>query len=880
MKLSFTCFLLFLVCGRGNSQSLEKKIDSLIARANYADAIKFINSSGQKSDLLQNKEAEALMGLGKIAEAEGTLAKINGSDAFTKAITQNNLGYLSMIKGRSDLAEDLLGQSRDGFKLLGKENTKESARCFSNLCFLYSSNKKLSQAEENGLQALQIRQSIFGGESEEVAASLNDLGLVYGQTDPEKGLSHYEQALAIYERLYDKDHPKIAVASTNIGLMYFELKLYGDAILNFETAQSIWKKTYPNGHPNEALALLNLGRTYTMMKNTKASLEYYDKALAIFKKYYGAKHPDIATVYNLTGSIKLDQNDYKGALADFQNAICANSPTFSDQNVLSNPSVKNFYNGKVLLYTLQLKAKGFESRHYGKTLKLQDLKLALMTLKSCDSLIDNIRHNSTNENDKIELGTLANEVYEDGVRIAYSISDLTPFSMTFQETAFYFAEKSKSAVLQESIADTQAKSFAGIPLDLIEQEKSQKSTIAFLAQKLSEKPSPDEEKYLRSALFNSNLEYQQFIKKLEADYPSYYNLKFSSTMPSVADLQRAIQPKQAVVSYFMAEKSKKLFQFVVTSKKFKIVSRSIPETFDRLTKGFVNSLLRSDFRTYKEAQEVAQIVKPQVPSSINSIIIIPSGRIGSLPLESMPYKKARGEGFKEVTFFVDRWAISYEFAAGLMLQKAKEKAEKKAPNLFLCAPIHFSEEQNLGDLPGTEREVDAIAKLFPNQSKVFTYDRASEAAMKSPGIQDYNYLHLATHGIVDAKDPAQSEIFLSSGDGEDGNLFCREIYNMGLRADLVVLSACETGLGKFSKGEGVIGLSRALTYAGAKNMIVSFWKVSDESTAELMISFYQQVIKNNYQNLSDALRKAKIDIIKSDRYSSPYYWAPFFLIGK
>lgn len=880
MKLLGAISLLFFVQALSSAQSIEKKLDSLIARANYSEAIQMINSADKKSDFLLNKEAEALMGLGKIIEAESILVKIDDSDSITSAVTQNNLGYLNMIKGRSDLAQDLLEQSRDGFKRLGKENTKEGARCFSNLCFLYSSNKKLGQAEENGLQALQIRQSIFGSESEEVAASLNDLGLVYGQTDPDKGLSHYEQALAIYEKLYDKDHPKIAVASTNIGLMYFELKLYGDAIVNFETAQSIWKKTYPNGHPNEALVLLNLGRTYTMMKNTKVALEYYEDALAIFKKYYGAKHPDIATVYNLAGSIKLDQNNYQGALSDFQHALCANVPTFNDENVSINPSVKHFYNGKVLLYSLQLKAKALESQHYGKTLKLQDLKFALVTLKSCDSLIDNIRHGSTNENDKIELGSLANEVYEDGVRIAYSISELTPASKVYKEAAFYFAEKSKSAVLQESIADTQAKSFAGIPLELIEQEKDQKSTIAFLAQKLSEKPNPEEENYLRSALFNSNLEYQHFIKKLEADYPSYYNLKFSSAMPSVAEIQRVIQPTQAVVSYFIAEKSKKLFQFVVTSKTFKIISRSIPEDFDRLSKGFVNSLLHSDFRTYKDAQAVSRLVRPHVPVSIRRVIIIPSGRIGSLPLESMPYKKVRGEDFKGVTFFVDRWAMSYEFAAGLMLQKAKEKAAKKTTNLFLCAPIRFSEDQNLNDLPGTEREVDEIAKLFPSQSRIFTRTNASEAILKSKNIQDYNYLHLATHGIVDARDPAQSEIFLTNGEGEDGNLFCREIYNMNLRADLVVLSACETGLGKFSKGEGVIGLSRALTYAGAKNIIVSFWKVSDESTAELMISFYKHLIENNHQDLSDALRQAKMDIIKSGQYSSPYYWAPFFLIGK
>jgi CHAT domain-containing protein/Tfp pilus assembly protein PilF len=879
MKRTLIVIILIVVSIKGIAQPIEKKIDSLLIRAEYAKAIQLINSYPTKSVALQNKEAEALMSSGKFNEAEAVLSKLNSDDPINKAITQTNLGYLNLLKGRNDLAQENLEQARDGFKQIGKDKTKEAARCFSNLSLVYWSSGKFSQAEENGLLALQLRQSIFGTESEEAAASMNDLGLVYGSTDANKGLDYYEKVLGIYEKFYGEDHPKIAIAKTNIGLMYFNLKLYGDAVVNFESSQAIWEKTYPNGHPNEAISLINLGRTYTQMKNTKAALEYYEKALMIYKKSYGEKHPDIAVVYNQTGYIKLEDNKYEVALTDFQNALCANSPTFNELSTRKNPDIRNFYNGKVLLFSFRLKAQAFESLHYGKTLKLQDLKFALQTLQSCDSLIDNIRHNSSNENDKIELGSLANEVYEDGVRIAYAISELTPNSQSYRETAFYFAEKSKSAVLQESIADAQAKSFAGIPLELIEEEQNKKTTIAFLSQRLSEKPNPEEEKSLRSLLFNTNIEYQQFIKKLETDYPAYYNLKYSSATPSVADVQKIVLPLQAVVSYFIADKNKKLYQFVITQKKFKITSRSLPENFDRSCKGFINSLLYSDFKTYKNSYSLAKLLKPNVPKSVKSIVVIPSGKIGSLPLEAMPLK-ITDDGFNGSSFFIDRWAISYEFAAGLMLQKAKDKRDKKSSGIFLCAPIHFTENQSLSDLLGTEKEVNAIAELFPNQSKISTNADANETTLKSKEIKNYTYLHLATHGIVDSSDPSLSQIFLNGSETEDGNLFCKEIYNMNMGSDLVVLSACETGLGKFSKGEGVIGLSRALTYAGAKNIIVSFWKVSDESTAELMISFYKHLIENKDQNFSKAIRQAKVDIIKTGKYSSPYYWAPFVLIGK
>ena len=133
--------------------------------------------------------------------------------------------------------------------------------------------------------------------------------------------------------------------------------------------------------------------------------------------------------------------------------------------------------------------------------------------------------------------------------------------------------------------------------------------------------------------------------------------------------------------------------------------------------------------------------------------------------------------------------------------------------------------------------------------------------------------------MVDEKDPELSRIFLqNSSQTEDGNLFAGEIYNLELEANLVTLSACQTGLGKISKGEGVIGLSRALVYAGAKNIIVSFWSVADQSTADLMRDFYQKMLESK-SGYSQNLRQAKLQMIRSENFSAPYYWAPFILIG-
>jgi CHAT domain-containing protein len=151
---------------------------------------------------------------------------------------------------------------------------------------------------------------------------------------------------------------------------------------------------------------------------------------------------------------------------------------------------------------------------------------------------------------------------------------------------------------------------------------------------------------------------------------------------------------------------------------------------------------------------------------------------------------------------------------------------------------------------------------------------------KSADISGYKYLHLATHGIVHESKPELSRIFLSPDATEDGSLYSGEIFGLSINADLVALSACETGLGKIEKGEGIIGLSRSLMYAGAKNMMVSLWQVSDASTSELMIEFYRQHLHHSTNmKFADDLRKAKLGLLKGDTYQDPYYWAPFVLIG-
>ena len=876
--------VLFLVAFELQSQVNDfRKIDSLINESSYVQANQEIDNQlkmGMRPFELLIRKSRVFILLGQFDAAEKNQNQVGQESLsdFEKAIAKATTGFLQLNKGKFDDAEESLQEAQSLFNQSGKTNTLEAAQCLSYLATLYSSTGKSKQAEENQLISFQIRQNLFSARHPEIAAAYNDLGFVYSLIDPDKALDNYEKALPIYMGSYGNDHPKIAQAYTNIGLMYGKLELYGDAQNNFESALRIWKKLYPNGHPNQAIVLLNLGRTYSQLKNDKAAKAYYQLALAQYKKAYANKHPDISSTYNLLGGLSLSENKFDSALFYFQQALIANSPEFNSSDIETNPKAQSFYNGQVMLYSIRYKAQVLEEKYLNKTIKESDLTLALKCLQTGDSLVDILRQNSRDEGDKIALGVLANDTYEDGVRVAHHLSEVTAKPAYYREIAFYFAEKSKSAVLLESIADANAKSFAGIPQELVEHEKTLKADIALYAQKLAQKPDPNQEQELRRTLFNLNDKYETFTKKLEQDYPEYFNLKFNKATPTAGSIQKLIPEGTAVISYFIADKGHRLYIFTLSQKKFSIINRPIPEKFDRLIKGFNNSLFYSDPHTYSQTgPQLSNLLIPKLNRSVNDVIIIPSGGLGTLPFEALPFGKVINKNSFENQFWVNRFSIGYEFSTSLIAQKNSKKSNGES-SIFLCAPIKFA-NQNLGELPGTEAEVTFIANLFGQNARLIKLNEATETQVKEAELKNYKYLHFATHGIVDEESPELSRIFLKESKSDDGDLFSGEIYNLSLNADLVALSACQTGLGKVSKGEGVIGLSRALVYAGARNIMVSFWSVSDESTSQLMTGFYQNALASSNPVFRENLQQVKIRMINEKKYGAPYYWAPFVLIG-
>lgn len=849
----------------------------------------FSSSKAQTTGEKTLKEAEVLVQKGQYVEAEKAiipvLATLPNTPTPTLANLQRTLASCQLEIGRNDMALENYSKALQIYRQLYGENRDEVADCYNHLGIVYWNTGNNEQALEYLNKALAIRKALYLENHAEVAASYNNIGLVYAAKQPLDALEYYEKAIEIYKKVYPENHPTVANTYNNVAIIQRGQQQYEEALINFDKALTIRKLVYEKDHPTEAFTYLSVGQVHTDMGNFDKALENFEKALKIYQKNYGQKHPEIAQTYNLLGTLFLKRNDYKQAIAYFQQALVANVADFQALEPEQNPAPKNYYNGNALLNSFLLKAQAHESRHFQKTLKFKDLKIALQTLETADALLEELRRKSKNKNDKIALSATASEIYEDAIRLCTQMADVTLVPDFYFRKAFDFAEKSKSAALLSAISDAQAKEFAGLPTDVLENERELTAEIAFYEQQANSKKQ-EEQLASRNKLFELNRKYEELIKDLEQKYPEYYNLKYNVKNFDIEQIQQNLDNETAMISYFIAEKQKRLYIFEVTNKKFKSSNIALDENFNNNLTILRNAIVYKVQDVYIDVANklYAQLLAPiAIPSQIKHLIFVPDGRLGIIPFEVLLTKTSQAKksiSYANLPYLVRDYAISYAYSGTLLVQNI-QKMQKANVNKGTCliAPVQFA---NAATLKDSEKEVNEIAKINPEAS-IFLEQKAQESLLKTTQISQYRFLHFATHGFVDENIPEKSGILLSKDltGKEDGTWYLGEIYNTKLNADLITLSACQTGLGKISRGEGIIGLTRALLYAGAKNMVVSFWKVADNSTSKIMVDFYSNfAMQTKQMAFSKSLQEAKLKMIQESKFAAPYYWSAFVLIGK
>jgi CHAT domain-containing protein/lipopolysaccharide biosynthesis regulator YciM len=858
------------------------------------------------------------------------------------AAAYNNIGIVYRQKGEYDKAleyyqKDLL----INLKVLG-ENNPAVAGSYGNIGNVYKTKGEYDKALEYHVKSLQGNVNSLGEKHPMVAHCYNNIGLVYYfKQDYDKALEYHLKSLEIRRNVLSETHPDLIYSYLNIGLVYYDKGEYDKALEYYKKGLQINIKVFGEMHPRVAVSYSFVGNVYNITKEYDKALEYYNKALQIRRKTLGETHFAIADSYNNIGSVYAASGEYNKALQHFQQGIISNMPSFHDTRLVHNPVLANqaglYLDRNILLASLQFKA-GTLEKLFTQSGAMADLQLAYQTYCSADTLAGQIQYNYSDENDKVAFTSKARQLYQAALSVCLQVYELSK-EKSYLNKAFYFAERGKASVLSATLAESKAKNFAGIADSLLTQDQQLRTQIAAYTQKVAQELTKGEAldssrlNNYQSLLFAAHRQQEGLIGKLEKEYPQYYNLKYQPATVTPVQVQSVMDEKTAIVEYAVADSL--LYIFTLTQTNFTAQSLPIDSTFHRKLAAFRQAMLNREEDLYQQAAyALYKILLPQTfARSIRQLIIIPEGELTTLPFEALLTQNKKNKAGKAQPYLLNKYAISYAYSARLLYEQLIQPHAASSKHLLALAPVFADtltnvtlamnrsvlryhqpvflhttpiatsqlssddaevtegevsrgwllDGQYVSPLLASKREVETIAHLFRRQgdtAQLYLYDQAKEEQLKSSNISTYNYLHLATHGFVNESYPELSGLLLAqdSTSGEDGILYMGEIYNLHLKADLVTLSACETGLGKLATGEGIIGLSRALLYAGARNIVVSFWKVPDESTASLMEDFYATLLSSGDKAL--ALQTAKRKMLREGKYTHPFYWAPFVLVGR
>jgi len=338
--------------------------------------------------------------------------------------------------------------------------------------------------------------------------------------------------------------------------------------------------------------------------------------------------------------------------------------------------------------------------------------------------------------------------------------------------------------------------------------------------------------------------------------------------PSLAAVQAKLPEKAALLEYFILRDE--LTAFVLSRRSSKqLVWKIKSDEFRDEVLGLRTLLMdpRSGAALRPALAEVSSAVwspvELKLPKDIKHLIVVPGSYLSYLPFEALKTRKGRD--------LIDDYSVSYLPSASTLLLLLGERP-KMTSDLFLGALGNVPVD-GLDGLPGTLHEINEIAQIYPAAHREsehdFTHQRATQA------LTQYNEVHFATHGLLDEQAPLFSALLVAPAAGQPSRLSLYELMDLRVKAQLVVLSACETGLGKVLGGDEITGLTRTLLSAGAATVVASLWKVSDDSTAMLMDSFYRSMKAGNAP--SEALRKAALQVKK--KFPEPFYWAPFTVTG-
>jgi CHAT domain-containing protein/Tfp pilus assembly protein PilF len=817
-------------------------------------------------------------------------------DQRLEAGTQTFVGGMLDILGDVSRALDHQQRALALARQYGSRAAEGTA--LSNIGKIYNDVADWQKALEFYAQALPIFRSL--GQKPNEALTLNNIGIAYFQAgEVQKALDYLQQSLPLLREGGNKNSE--AYTLLNIGRVYRRLGEYDKALDYFNQAQTIQKQT--GNKAGEGETLDDIGLAYSAEEQFAKALEYHRQAAEI-QRAVGSLRREAVSLINV-GEAYTNLGQPNKAFEPFNQAL----------TVLN--SIGDLSNAAIALKGL---ARVEQQQN--------NLKAAHKYITDSLAAIETVRSRASSLQMRASYRALAEKSYELYIDVLMQQHGRNP-AQGFDAEALRASERGRARSLLERLNEARIDIRQGVDASLIEKERDLTRVLNAKAQREMRlkalKGSSEEIATLQREISALEDEYQQVQSAIRKSSPQYSAL----TQPQPLDLkgiQQQLDPNTVLLEYSLGED--RSYVWVVSPDSLKTYTLPKRAEVESVARHVVNSLTArsvvnslesqaqrrtrialADAEFQRTATELSRMILAPVTAEFgnNRLVVVADGALQYVPFAALPVAPNR-------PLILEHEIVSLQSASAFALQRQNLANRPLAPKAVavIADPVYSINDARLNPdatvkesaatriiehlpggpsgqlsiprLPFTRWEADQILAVSPAGSTLKAVDfNANRAIAGSGELSHYRYVHFATHGYLDTTRAGLSAVVLSMFDKEgkpqDGFLRTHDIYNLKLPAELVVLSACETGLGKEVTGEGLEGLTRAFMYAGARRVVVSLWNVNDKATAALMQRLYTGMLRSG-KTPAAALRAAQIEMLRTRQWQSPYFWAPFVMQGE
>lgn len=662
-------------------------------------------------------------------------------------------------------------------------------------------------------------------------------------------LGQYPKALeslivAAYYAKIMKDAENLGRIYELTGRTYIDLKANALAVKNYEMALQVLGTINPS---LSATININIGNLYsTKEKKYDDALTYFRRALLLTKDNY-----QLLSIYNNMGYAYIQKKDFENGIRYYQKGYSQVVPNFSAESIDTNPDITSLRRAarkRNLLTLTQDKANGW-LEYYKNTKNQNQLKNALKSYLLADKLIDFMRWEQTGDENKLFWRNKTRSIYENAIETCYLLNDYGK--------AFYFFEKSRAVLLNDKLNELGAKQI------LSEADRTKEAQLQARIDELRKKSETDKTKSdqtERELLMAENTQ-SDFIKNLEKTNPAYFRFKYDTTTVSLNQIQQYLKPKEStLIEYFVGDSL--TYALVVSPASVHIKTlRFDPNDTDAYlrfcakdisTKTELNEFLTVSHRLY------GNLIAP-LKLSKGHLIISQDGAF--LPFEAFSLSASKP------IYLLNEQAVSYTYSAQFLLKSQPPSNFWPQKSFLGVAPVQFS--QKLNTLSGSAESIERIGGSYLWKNEL-SHQQATKNAFLNQA-SGHRIVQVYTHAFADSTQ-TEPHIYFA-----DSALKVSDLGNASFKINLLVLSACKTGVGKVAKGEGVLSLARGFSMAGIPSTITTLWSVEDQTTYSLTELFY--TFLNEGLSKDEALQKAKLHYITIHPNAAPATWAGLVLIG-